>query len=241
GAQGPSVTATPARPMLFASIPCTSPPEEANASVAEAIMSAEEELGRYKLETLGKRPAALPLLVLVGEASNCPGTHGALPSTQPPAEEEEDKLYPQSLDIIFRYLHEQAIGATQGRQLEGVRNLPRVADGVQRNEETVSQGMLRKPDFKNENDVKSLSGAMVHVFSGGITKWGRIVTISFGAFVVKHFGSINQEAAAECITDVLLRKRYCLDKRRGGDGLVEFVHVKDPQGDCRNVQLAFAG
>lgn len=82
-------------------------------------------------------------------------------------------------------------------------------------------GMLRKLDIKNEDDVKSLSRVMAHVFSDGVTNWGRIVTlISFGAFVAKHLKSINQESCieplAESITDVLVRtKREWLVKQRG--------------------------
>lgn len=73
-------------------------------------------------------------------------------------------------------------------------------------------GMLRKLDIKNEDDAKSLSRVMVHVFSDGVTNWGRIVTlISFGAFVAKHLKSINQESCieplAESITDVLVRSK----------------------------------
>lgn len=82
-------------------------------------------------------------------------------------------------------------------------------------------GMLRKLDIKSEDDVKSLSRVMAHVFSDGVTNWGRIVTlISFGAFVAKHLKSINQESCidplAESITDVLVRtKRDWLVKQRG--------------------------
>jgi hypothetical protein len=103
-------------------------------------------------------------------------------------------------------------------------------------------GMLRKLDIKNEDDVKSLSRVMIHVFSDGVTNWGRIVTlISFGAFVAKHLKSINQESCieplAESITDVLVRtKRDWLVKQRGwvslssgrrgpwrGNGMKDFV------------------
>ena len=73
-------------------------------------------------------------------------------------------------------------------------------------------GMLRKLDIKNEDDVKSLSRVMVHVFSDGVTNWGRIVTlISFGAFVAKHLKSINQESCIEPLASnitVSNRKRY---------------------------------
>uniref|UniRef100_A0A2K5CFB8 MCL1 apoptosis regulator, BCL2 family member n=1 Tax=Aotus nancymaae TaxID=37293 RepID=A0A2K5CFB8_AOTNA len=135
-------------------------------------------------------------------------------------------------------------GAASRKALETLR---RVGDGVQRNHETAFQGMLRKLDIKNEDDVKSLSRVMVHVFSDGVTNWGRIVTlISFGAFVAKHLKTINQESCieplAESITDVLVRtKRDWLVKQRGWDGFVEFFHVEDLEGGIRNVLLAFAG
>lgn len=104
-----------------------------------------------------------------------------------------------------------------------------------------SSGMLRKLDIKNENDVKSLSRVMVHVFSDGVTNWGRIVTlISFGAFVAKHLKSINQESCieplAESITDVLVRtKRDWLVKQRGwvsgpGGGMAWGVGVPSRRG-----------
>lgn len=256
GAEGPDVTATPARRLFFAPAFRASLPKEMEAPAADAIMSPEEELDGYEPEPLGKRPAVLPLLELVGEASNGPGTSGSLPSTPPPAEEEEeDELYRQSLEIISRYLREQATGAKDAKPMgrsasasrKALDTLRRVGDGVQRNHETAFQGMLRKLDIKNEDDVKSLSRVMAHVFSDGVTNWGRIVTlISFGAFVAKHLKSINQESCieplAESITDVLVRtKRDWLVKQRGWDGFVEFFHVEDLEGGIRNVLLAFAG
>nr|XP_006217005.2 induced myeloid leukemia cell differentiation protein Mcl-1 [Vicugna pacos] len=243
------------RLLFFAPSRRASPPEEMESPASDAIMSPEEELDGYEPEPLSKRPAVLPLLELVGEASSGPCTDGSLPSTPPPAEEEEDELYRQSLEIISRYLREQATGAKDAKAVGGsgsairkaLETLRRVGDGVQRNHETAFQGMLRKLDIKNEDDVKSLSRVMVHVFSDGVTNWGRIVTlISFGAFVAKHLKSINQESCieplAESITDVLVRtKRDWLVKQRGWDGFVEFFHVEDLEGGIRNVLLAFAG
>lgn len=148
GAEGPNVTATPAR-LFFAPAFCASPPKEMEAPAADAIMSPEEELDGYEPEPLGKRPAVLPLLDLVGEASNGPGTGGSLPSTPPPAEEEEDDdLYRQSLEIISRYLREQATGAKDAKPVglsapasrKALETLRRVGDGVQRNHETAFQG-----------------------------------------------------------------------------------------------------
>lgn len=256
GAEGPDVTATPTRLLFFAPTRLASPPEEMESPISDAIMSPEEELDGCEPDPLGKRPAVRPLPLLVGEASNnSPGSDGSLPSTPPPAEEEEDELYRQSLEIISQYLREQATGAKDAKPLGGsgatsrkaLETLRRVGDGVQRNHETAFQGMLRKLDIKNEDDVKSLSRVMVHVFSDGVTNWGRIVTlISFGAFVAKHLKSINQESCieplAESITDVLVRsKRDWIVKQRGWDGFVEFFHVEDLESGIRNVLLAFAG
>lgn len=117
--------------------------------ISDAIMSPEEEPDGCKPDPLGKRPAVRPLPLLVGEASNnSPGSDGSLPSTPPPAEEEEDELYRQSLEIISQYLREQATGAKDAKPLGGsgttsrkaLETLRRVGDGVQRNHETAFQG-----------------------------------------------------------------------------------------------------
>ncbi|XP_053420037.1 induced myeloid leukemia cell differentiation protein Mcl-1 homolog [Nycticebus coucang] len=223
------------------------------APAADAIMSPEGELDAYEPEPLRKQPEVLPLLELAGEAGNGPNTDGSLPSTPPPAE--QDELYQQSLEIISRYLREQATGTKEAKPMgragaasrKALETLRRVGDEVQRNHQTAFRGMLRKLDIKTANDVKSLSGVMVHVFSYGVTNWGRIVTlISFGAFVAKHLKSINQESCieplAENITNVLIRtKRDWLVKQRGWDGFVEFFHLEDLESSIRNVLLAFAG
>lgn len=256
GAEVPDASATPGPRLLFAPTLFASRPELLEAPAVGA-MSPEEELDGYEPEPLGKRPAVLPLLGLVGEAGKSPSADGSLPSTPPPAEEEEeeDALYRQSLEIISRYLREQAAGAKDSKPLGGVgptsrkalETLRRVGDGVQRNHQTAFQGMLRKLDIKNEDDVKSLSRVVALVFSDGVTNWGRIVTlISFGAFVAKHLKSINQESCieplAESITDALVHsKRDWLVKQRGWDGFVEFFHIEDLEGGIRNVLLAFAG
>ncbi|NP_032588.1 induced myeloid leukemia cell differentiation protein Mcl-1 homolog [Mus musculus] len=255
GAEDPDVTASAERRLHKSPGLLAVPPEEMAASAAAAIVSPEEELDGCEPEAIGKRPAVLPLLERVSEAAKSSGADGSLPSTPPPPEEEEDDLYRQSLEIISRYLREQATGSKDSKPLgeagaagrRALETLRRVGDGVQRNHETAFQGMLRKLDIKNEGDVKSFSRVMVHVFKDGVTNWGRIVTlISFGAFVAKHLKSVNQESfiepLAETITDVLVRtKRDWLVKQRGWDGFVEFFHVQDLEGGIRNVLLAFAG
>nr|XP_005905702.1 PREDICTED: induced myeloid leukemia cell differentiation protein Mcl-1 homolog [Bos mutus] len=105
--------------------------EEMESPISDAIMSPEEELDGCEPDPLGKRPAALP-------------------STPPPAEEEEDELYRQSLEIISQYLREQATGAKDAKPLGGsgttsrkaLETLRRVGDGVQRNHETAFQGWV---------------------------------------------------------------------------------------------------
>ncbi|XP_023069383.1 induced myeloid leukemia cell differentiation protein Mcl-1 isoform X2 [Piliocolobus tephrosceles] len=150
GAEVPDVTATPARLLFFAPTRRAAPLEEMEAPAADAIMSPEEELDGYEPELLGKRPAVLPLLELVGESGNSSSTDGSLPSTPPPAEEEEDELYRQSLEIISRYLREQATGAKDTKPMgrsgatsrKALETLRRVGDGVQRNHETAFQGWV---------------------------------------------------------------------------------------------------
>uniref|UniRef100_A0A8C8RUG9 MCL1 apoptosis regulator, BCL2 family member n=1 Tax=Pelusios castaneus TaxID=367368 RepID=A0A8C8RUG9_9SAUR len=191
---------------------------------------------------------------------------GSLPST-PPDEEDDggpDGLYQDSLELISRYLREAAEpgskrlkgllgeprrpgGAGPAAVEKALETLRRVGDGVIQKHQIAFQGMLRKLDIKNEEDLKSVSAVATHVFSDGITNWGRIVTlISFGAFVAKHLRSINQEncinTLAGIITDVLVTdKREWLVNQRGWEGFVDFFRVEDLEGSIRNVLMAFAG
>ncbi|XP_050786366.1 induced myeloid leukemia cell differentiation protein Mcl-1 [Gopherus flavomarginatus] len=191
---------------------------------------------------------------------------GSLPST-PPAEDDDDLdgLYQDSLELIGRYLREAAeLGGPGGKKLfkrllsgprgagpaameKALETLRRVGDGVIEKHQIAFQGMLRKLDIKNEDDLKSVTAVATHVFSDGVTNWGRIVTlISFGAFVAKHLKSINQEncinTLAGIITDVLVTgKRDWLVNQRGWEGFVEFFRVEDLEGSIRNVLVAFAG
>ncbi|XP_054988569.1 induced myeloid leukemia cell differentiation protein Mcl-1 isoform X2 [Sorex araneus] len=147
GAEGPDVTATPGRCLVFAPGSRAPSPDEM-AGPAAAMVSPEEELDGYEPEALGKRPAGLPRLRLGGEAGA--GTDGSLPSTPPPAEDDDDGLYRLSLEIISRYLREQAAGAKDAKPLgapgaasrKALETLRRVGDGVQRNHETAFQGWV---------------------------------------------------------------------------------------------------
>ncbi|KAG6929346.1 BCL2 family apoptosis regulator [Chelydra serpentina] len=124
--------------------------------------------------------------------------------------------------------------------------LRRVGNGVIEKHQIAFQGMVRKLDIKNEEDLKSVTAVATHVFSDGVA-WGRIVTlISFGAFVAKHLKSINQETCintlAGIITDVIVPgKRDWLVNQRGWEGFVEFFRGEDLEGSIRNVLVAFAG
>ncbi|KFM13385.1 Induced myeloid leukemia cell differentiation protein Mcl-1, partial [Aptenodytes forsteri] len=108
-------------------------------------------------------------------------------------------------------------------------------------------GMLRKLEIQKEEDLQSVCEVAAHVFSDGVTNWGRVVTlISFGAFVAKHLKSINQEkcisSLAGIITDALVSsKREWLMSQGGWEGFVEFFRVEDLEGSIRNVLMAFAG
>uniref|UniRef100_A0A663M6G8 MCL1 apoptosis regulator, BCL2 family member n=1 Tax=Athene cunicularia TaxID=194338 RepID=A0A663M6G8_ATHCN len=108
-------------------------------------------------------------------------------------------------------------------------------------------GMLRKLEIQKEEDLQSVCEVAAHVFSDGVTNWGRVVTlISFGAFVAKHLKSINQEkcisSLAGIITDALISsKREWLMSQGGWEGFVDFFRVEDLEGSIRNVLMAFAG
>ncbi|XP_021052171.1 induced myeloid leukemia cell differentiation protein Mcl-1 isoform X2 [Mus pahari] len=151
GAEDPDVTASAERRLHKSPGLLAVPPEEmASTAAAAAIVSPEEELDGCEPEAIGKRPAALPLLELVSEAAKSSGADGSLPSTPPPPEEEEDDLYRQSLEIISRYLREQATGSKDSKPLgeagaagrRALETLRRVGDGVLRNHETAFQGWV---------------------------------------------------------------------------------------------------
>lgn len=168
--------ATPARGWLFRPGRCSSwpapPPEEA----AAAMLSPEEELDGDEPEAAAKRPAGLPrarpaLRLAAAASASASGANadGSLPPTPPPADDDEpegagdgagqreggagagadDALYRLSLDIISRYLREQASGlkdaapGPDGRR--ALDTLRRVGDGVQRNHRTAFQGAPGPP------------------------------------------------------------------------------------------------
>ncbi|XP_077176295.1 induced myeloid leukemia cell differentiation protein Mcl-1 [Paroedura picta] len=135
---------------------------------------------------------------------------------------------------------------SSARVARAVQTLRRVGGGVQEKHRLAFQGMLNKLEIKDKDDLKSISEVATHVFSDGVTNWGRILTlIAFGGFVARHLKTINQESnivpLAEIITDVLVKdKREWLVSHNGWEGCVKFFHVEDIEGSIRNVLMAFA-
>ncbi|NXV38388.1 MCL1 protein, partial [Rissa tridactyla] len=179
-----------------------------------------------------------------------------------------DGLRQDSLELISRYLREAAGeaqppakklfpgllggpgrpgGSGDAVMEKALETLRRVGDGVLQKHELAFQGMLRKLKIQKEEDLQSVCEVAAHVFSDGVTNWGRVVTlISFGAFVAKHLKSINQEkcisSLAGIITDALVSsKREWLMSQGGWEGFVDFFRVEDLEGSIRNVLMAFAG
>ncbi|XP_014816702.1 PREDICTED: induced myeloid leukemia cell differentiation protein Mcl-1 [Calidris pugnax] len=209
-------------------------------------------------------PAAEELDGCEPELERGPGGD-SLPGTPPGP---PDGLRQDSLELISRYLREAA-GESQpptkklfpgllggpGRpggsgdavMEKALETLRRVGDGVMQKHELAFQGMLRKLKIQKEEDLQSVCEVAAHVFSDGVTNWGRVVTlISFGAFVAKHLKSINQEkcisSLAGIITDALVSsKREWLMSQGGWEGFVDFFRVEDLEGSIRNVLMAFAG
>ncbi|NXD58378.1 induced myeloid leukemia cell differentiation protein Mcl-1 [Corvus hawaiiensis] len=189
----------------------------------------------------------------------------SLPGTPPGP---PDGLRQDSLELISRYLREVAgeaqpsakklfpgllggpgrPGAAGDAVMEkALETLRRIGDGVMRKHELAFQGMLRKLEIQQEEDLQSVVEVTAHLFSDGVTNWGRVVTlISFGAFVAKHLKSIKQEQSisslAGIITDALVSsKREWLESQGGWEGFVDFFRVEDLEGSIRNVLMAFAG
>uniref|UniRef100_H0ZU95 MCL1 apoptosis regulator, BCL2 family member n=1 Tax=Taeniopygia guttata TaxID=59729 RepID=H0ZU95_TAEGU len=130
---------------------------------------------------------------------------------------------------------------------KALETLRRVGDGVMRKHELAFQGMLRKLRIQREEDLQAVVEVAAHLFSDGVTNWGRVVTlISFGAFVAKHLKSIQQEQGIGClaaiITEALVSsKREWLESQGGWGGFVDFFRLEDLEGSVRNVLMAFAG
>ncbi|XP_036254011.1 induced myeloid leukemia cell differentiation protein Mcl-1 [Molothrus ater] len=189
----------------------------------------------------------------------------SLPGTPPGP---PDGLRQDSLELISRYLREVAgeaqpsskklfLGLLGGPGRPGsagdavmekaLETLRRVGDGVMRKHELAFQGMLRKLQIQQEEDLQCVVEVAAQMFSDGVTNWGRVVTlIAFGAFVAKHLKSIQQEQSisslAGIITDALVSsKREWLESQRGWEGFVDFFRVEDLEGTIRNVLVAFAG
>ncbi|XP_060112493.1 induced myeloid leukemia cell differentiation protein Mcl-1 homolog [Heteronotia binoei] len=193
------------------------------------------------------------------EAAVVPSPTASLPSSDEDEAEAArgDELRAETLEVVLRYLLDVADAAALAakaaparpgapRVARAVQTLRRVGDGVLGKHQMAFQGMLKKLEIKNQDDLKSVSEVAMHVFSDGVTNWGRILTlISFGGFVAKHLKSINQESniipLAEIITDVLVKdKREWLVSHNAWEGFVKFFHVEDIEGSIRNVLMAFA-
>uniref|UniRef100_A0A670K3Y6 MCL1 apoptosis regulator, BCL2 family member n=1 Tax=Podarcis muralis TaxID=64176 RepID=A0A670K3Y6_PODMU len=175
---------------------------------------------------------------------------GDLPSPTPslesiPSAQGDDDDAAVTLELVSRYLREEAAASPGAAQ--ALETLRRVGDNILDKHQLAFQGMLRKIEIKKEDDLKTVSEVAKHLFSDGITNWGRIVTlISFGAFVAKHLKRINQESAigrlAELITEVLVTdKREWILNNNAWEGFVNFFHVEDVEGSIRSVLMAFAG
>ncbi|XP_010018945.1 PREDICTED: induced myeloid leukemia cell differentiation protein Mcl-1 [Nestor notabilis] len=107
--------------------------------------------------------------------------------------------------------------------------------------------MLRKLDIQKEEDLQAVREVAAHLFSDGVTNWGRVVTlISFGAFVAKHLKSIQREqcisSLAGIITDALVSsRREWLLSQGGWVSPQSFLFVTCSLGGIRNMLMAFAG
>ncbi|NWU84375.1 MCL1 protein, partial [Onychorhynchus coronatus] len=190
----------------------------------------------------------------------------SLPGTPPGP---PDGLRQDTLELIGRYLREVTGEASQagakklfpgllggpGRpgaageavMEKALETLRRVGDGVMRRHELAFQGMLRKLEIQQEEDLQAVVEVAAHVFSDGVTNWGRVVTlIAFGAFVAKHLRGPQRERCtgtlATILTDALVSsRREWLLSQGGWEGFVDFFRVEDLEGSIRNVLVAFAG
>ncbi|NXP79633.1 MCL1 protein, partial [Ramphastos sulfuratus] len=189
----------------------------------------------------------------------------SLPSTPPGP---LDGLRQDSLELIGRYLREAAGeaepsakklfpgllggpgrpgGSSDAVMEKALETLRRVGNGIMKKHELAFQGMLRQLHIQKEEDLQAVCEVAAHMFSDGVTNWGRVVTlISFGAFVAKHLKSIKQEqcisSLAAIITDALVSsRREWLTSQGGWEGFVDFFRVEDMEGSIKNMLMALAG
>ncbi|NXH15822.1 MCL1 protein, partial [Bucco capensis] len=203
------------------------------------------------------------------EAERGPGGD-SLPSTPPGPPGPTDGLRQDSLELISRYLREAAGeaeadpgvkklfpgllggpgrpgGSGHAVMEKALETLRRVGNGIMQKHELAFQGMLGKLQIQKEEDLEAVCEVAAHMFSDGVTNWGRVVTlISFGAFVAKQLKSRGQEqcvrALAAILTDALISSRHeWLTSQGGWEGFVDFFRVEDLEGSIRNVLMAFAG
>ncbi|CAI5798567.1 myeloid leukemia cell differentiation Mcl-1 [Podarcis lilfordi] len=205
--------------------------DDDDAAVAVAAASAPDDLRKVTLELVSRylREAASG----DGDAKGPSGGGGK-------------KILKGLLGRLGTPEEEEAAAVSPGAA-QALETLRRVGDNILDKHQLAFQGMLRKIEIKKEDDLKTVSEVAKHLFSDGITNWGRIVTlISFGAFVAKHLKRINQESAigrlAELITEVLVTdKREWILNNNAWEGFVNFFHVEDVEGSIRSVLMAFAG
>ncbi|XP_051632380.1 LOW QUALITY PROTEIN: induced myeloid leukemia cell differentiation protein Mcl-1 homolog [Manacus candei] len=190
----------------------------------------------------------------------------SLPGTPPGP---PDPLRQDTLELIGRYLREAAGEASPagGKKLfpgllggpgrpgaageavmeKALETLRRVGDGVMRKHELAFQGMLRKLELRQEQDLQAVVEVANHVFSDGVTNWGRVVTlVAFGAFVARQLRGPQRDrgmsSLARILTDALVSsRREWLLSQGGWEGFVDFFRVEDLEGSIRNVLVAFAG
>ncbi|NWR81575.1 MCL1 protein, partial [Centropus unirufus] len=181
-----------------------------------------------------------------------------------------DGLWQDTLELISRYLREAAGEAEPGFKKKlfpgllggpcwpgggsgdavmekALETLRRVGNGVQQKHELAFQGMLRKLEILKEEDLDMVCEVAAHMFSDGITNWGRVVTlISFAAFAVKHQKILKQErcisSLARILTDAIISSKcQWLVSQGGWEGFVDFFQVEDFERSLRNILVAFAG
>lgn len=113
---------------------------------------------------------------------------------------------------------------------------------MQRSHKKAFQGMLRELDIKNEDDVKSLSQVMAHVFSDGMTNWDWIVTDFFQSLCNQ---TLKKHKSRKLHWTLSRKYHRCVGQDGTGlasqgswDGFVEFFQVEDLEGSIRKVLLA---
>ncbi|KAM4735718.1 induced myeloid leukemia cell differentiation protein Mcl-1b [Anableps anableps] len=152
-------------------------------------------------------------------------------------------------DLISSFLRDfTGLSKSRWHQNKALSTMKRVVENVLSKHRYAYHGMINRLDLDTKpDDMTFLSSVATHLFSDGITNWGRIASlVSFGAVVCQRLKESHREHCVELVsqeisTYLLTNQRDWLAKNNSWDGFVEFFREADPESTVRNTLMAVVG